>query len=509
MLDAMEHPPVRDRGRGARVQAPSPRLFAGALLVVVLMIAVTACVGRHGSVATPSPTRSTSTARAREARVWVTTADGRSTLTERPAAVLHAGSAPGTDEVLSVKSRRHYHPFWGVGASMTEASATLVSGLAPAAQDELMATLFGRADGAGLSILRQPLAANDFSPSNRSYDPAPEGQPDPGLRHFSLGGDTRVVLPLVRRAQQLNRSLTVVVSPWSAPAWMKTSGTLVGGTLRPDMGSVYARYLVRTLQAYRDAGVHVRAMTLQNEPSFSPPGYPGMTLTVSQQRQLLDTHLAPALAAAGLAPAVWALDDNYDRAADAAALVADPATRSHLAGVAFHCYRGDPSSMRRFSDSHPDVPVAISECTSGHWENSFSTALAWDVRNLLISGIRDGATWVTKWNLALDPSGGPTNGGCGDCRGLVTIDPGTGQVTRHAGYWALAHLGRFVTPGADVIASTTHLGGIETVAFVNPDGSHVLLATNAGSGPARFTVQADDRWFRSSLPAGAVATFTW
>jgi glucosylceramidase len=290
---------------------------------------------------------------------------------------------------------------------------------------------------------------------------------------------------------------------------MKTGGTLIGGTLRPDMGSVYARYLVRSLQAYRDAGVDVRAMTLQNEPSFSPPGYPGMTLSVPQQRQLLDTHLAPALAAAGLSPAVWGLDDNYDRAGDAVALMADPVTRSHLAGVAFHCYHGEPASMRSFHDSHPDVPVAISECTSGHWENSFSTALAWDVHNLLVTGIRNGATWVTKWNVALDPSGGPTNGGCSTCRGLVTVDPGTGAVTRHAGYWALAHVGRFVTPGADVIDSTSHPGTIESVAFLNPDGSHVLLVTNTGSGPARFGVQADDRWFRYALPAGAVATFTW
>ena len=95
---------------------------------------------------------------------------------------------------------------------------------------------------------------------------------------------------------------------------MKTSGKLVGGTLRPDMGSAYAATWCGPSQAYRDAGVDVRAMTLQNEPSFSPPGYPGMTLNVAQQRQLLDEHLAPALAAAGLRPAVWALDDNYDRA---------------------------------------------------------------------------------------------------------------------------------------------------------------------------------------------------
>jgi len=82
-------------------------------------------------------------------------------------------------------------------------------------------------------------------------------------------------------------------------------------------------------------------------------------------------------------------------------------------------------------------------------------------------------------------------------------------VTRNADYWALAHVGRFVIPGAHVIASTSQPGGIETVAFANPDGSHVLLATNAGRGQVSFRVRADERWFRSTLPAGAVATFTW
>jgi glucosylceramidase len=164
---------------------------------------------------------------------------------------------------------------------------------------------------------------------------------------------------------------------------------------------------------------------------------------------------------------------------------------------------------RQFRDTHPDVPVAISECTSGGWAETFGHALGWDVRNLLITGIRSGATWVTKWNVALDPTGGPTNGGCRDCRGLVTIDPRTGAVKRNADYWALAHVGRFVTPGAYVIASTTQSGGIETVAFANPDGSHVLLAMNAGGRQASFRVRTDDRWFRYTLPAGAVATFAW
>jgi glucosylceramidase len=513
MLMAMQSlETVRHQERGSHTFVVR-RTWAGlplTLLLTVLLITSTACAGPHKDAQpTESPTQPTSAGAAHQALVWMTTADGTSTLAQRPAAAFQSGNLPGTDAVVSVNTLKRYQRFSGVGASMTGASASLIGVLAPAERKKLMAQLFSRTDGAGLSVLRQPLGASDFSLADRSYDDAPPGQTDRALRRFSLGSDARTVLPLVRQAKQLNGSLKVVATPWSAPGWMKTSDQLVGGTLRPDMGEPYARYLVRTLQAYRDAGVDVGAMTLQNEPAFSPPGYAGMTLSVAQQRTLLDKHLAPALAAAGLKPDVWGLDDNFSRTGDAAALLADPVTRGHLAGIAFHCYKGTPADMAQFRDKHPDVPVAISECTSGGWAETFSHALEWDVRNLLITGIRSGAAWVTKWNVALDPTGGPTNGGCRDCRGLVTIDAKTGAVKRNADYWALAHVGRFVIPGADVVDSTSQPDGIETVAFANPDGSHVLLATNAGGTQASFRVRADDRWFRYTLPAGAVATFTW
>ena len=506
--DTSDHPQPRD----ARANMAARRTWVSRVLLTVpltmLLTTAMACAGGpNGTQAAPS--QPSSTGAGQQVLVWMTTADGTSALAPRPAATFQPGDLPGTDVVVLVNARERYQKFWGVGASLTGSSAALINGMAPAGRKQLMAQLFSRTDGAGLSVLRQPLGPSDFSLSNKSYDPTPPGQTDEFLRRFSLGSDARTVLPLVRQAQRLNRSLMVVATPWSAPGWMKTSADVIGGTLRPDMGEPYARYLVRTLQAYRDAGVDVRAMTLQNEPNFSPPGYAGMTLSVSQQRQLLDEHLAPALSAAGLKTGVWGLDDNFSRASDAAALVADPVTGANLAGIAFHCYKGSPADMRQFHDTHPKVPLAISECTGGDWETNFGKALQYDVRNLLIAGIQGGAGWVTKWNVALDPSGGPTNGGCGGCRGLVTIDPKTGAVTRNSDYWALGHLGRFVMPGADVISSTSYPDGIETVAFSNPDRSHVLLATNARRSEVSFRVHADDSWFRYTLPARAVATFTW
>ena len=218
-------------------------------------------------------------------------------------------------------------------------------------------------------------------------------------------------------------------------------------------------------------------LTVQNEPSYSPPSYPGMTLDTEQQRTLLRDHLRPALDRAGLNLHLWALDDNFDRWPDADALLSDPATRAAVYGVAFHCYRGNVAALREIRHRHPGVAVAVSECSGGTWSRRFRGRP--EVRGPDAARRRDpqrrGSGW-SKWNLVLDPNGGPQNGGCRDCRGLVTVDPSTGAVTHSAAYYAWGHVGRFVIPGARVVgcdrraAFRAGLGRVQ-----NRDGSHVLV----------------------------------
>ena len=114
---------------------------------------------------------------------------------------------------------------------------------------------------------------------------------------------------------------------------------------------------------------------------------------------------------------------------------------------------------------------------------------------------------VMTWNMALDQNAGPTNGGCQDCRGVVTVDTATGAVTYNVEYFVLGHASKFVVPGAVRIASTCD--HVESVAFRNPDGSHVLIVLNPAGEPHTVTVSCDDGAFRYRLPAGAVATFRW
>ena len=476
---------------------------------MVLLCLVAACTsGRPGSRSEdrPGPTRTTSTGGS-EVQVLLTTADGRARLADRRAVSFHSRTTAAPDIV--VEDQRRYQQFDGVGASLTGASAAVLGSLSGEARHRVMEDIFS-SHGAGLTILRQPVGANDFSVGSYSYDDVPTGQSDPDLSRFSFGADAGTVLPLVREAAAIAPSLAVVLSPWSAPAWMKSTGALVGGTLRPEDADAYARYLAKAVQAYDAAGAPVRGLTVQNEPSFSPPGYAGMTLDQGQQRSLLVDRLPAALRAAGVSPHVWALDDNFDRWPEADALLSDPAVRAVVTGVAFHCYSGDVSALRELRARHPGVPVAVSECSGGSWSPDFSRDLRFDAHTLIVQGIRNGASWLVKWNLALDPAGGPTNGGCPSCSGLVTVDPATGQVSRSATYDAWAHVGRFVRPHARVIGSTTYgEHHLETVAFLNPDGSHALVAYNDAGTAAHFDVRWRGRAFTYALAPGSLATFSW
>jgi glucosylceramidase len=161
--------------------------------------------------------------------------------------------------------------------------------------------------------------------------------------------------------------------------------------------------------------------------------------------------------------------------------------------------------------AYPGKDVWFMEC-SGTVGASFAGDLVWNSEHLLIGATRNWARSVSLWNLGLDQNSGPTNGGCANCRGVVTIDTGTSPatITNNVEYRVLGHLAKYVVPGAHRIDSKTFsAGGIEDVAFQNPDGSIILFALNPGSASASFSGSRKATCFNYTLPAQSVATFAW
>ncbi|MFS8097198.1 discoidin domain-containing protein [Lentzea alba] len=460
-----------------------------------------------------------------EARVWVTTPDRTELLSERPRVTF--GTAQSAHPTIVVDPDRSYQAIDGFGASITDSSAELLMGLTDRA--ETMRKLFDPATGIGVSFLRQPVGSSDFTAAKEhyTYDDVPAGQTDFELKHFSVRHDEAKILPLLREAKRLNPKLKVMATPWSPPAWMKTNDSLVGGQLKDDPAiyDAYARYLVKFVQAYTRAGVPIDFLSVQNEPqNRKPDAYPGTDMPVAAQLRVIE-KLGPKLRIASPRTKILGFDHNWathpnDGTAEADypyQILRSPVSK-WIAGTAYHCYYGNPSAQTALHNAFPDKGIWFTECSGSKGATDppakvFSDTLRWHARNVVIGTTRNWARSAVNWNIALDSTGGPHNGGCGTCTGLVTVHP-DGSVTTDAEYYTIGHLAKFVKPGARRIASTSFgttgwNGQIMDVAFRNPDGSTALVVHNQHDDPRTFAVNVGDRTFEHTLPGGALATFTW
>jgi glucosylceramidase len=441
--------------------------------------------------------------------VWLTTSDhSRAFASVAGAEFSKAERAP---LAIEVDADKRFQEIVGFGAAITDASAWLIQNrLDDAARDALLRELFGRPPGIGLSFTRLTIGASDFSRSHYSLDDMPAGKTDSDLEHFSIAPNLADVVPVTRAALAINPQLKVMASPWSAPGWMKTTDSMIKGTLREQHYNAFARYLVRYVVAMAGQGIPIFALTLQNEPAFEPDDYPGMRLSAQQRATLIGEHLGPLLRKRSEPTLIFEWDHNWDKPDEPLAVLADRKASPFVAAVAWHCYGGDVSAQSKVRDAHPGKDVYMTECSGGDWEPVKSGGLTLQARTLIIDTTRHWARGVLFWNLALDENRGPHAGGCDTCRGVVTIDSKTGRITRTDDYYALAHASRFVRPGARRIHSSAGGDGVDNVAFRNADdGSIVLVVTNSATMARRFSVSSDGHSFAYELPAKSLATFVW
>lgn len=443
------------------------------------------------------------------AEVWLTTGDGSKRFVQEASLKFNKGTDLAVP-TIRVDTAQRFQTMLGFGASMTGSSAqVLTRNLSESKRREVMEQLFSRERGIGLSYLRMTIGASDFSSHNYSYDDPPGGADDPGLKYFSLAEDLDDVIPRIREAMALNPALELMGSPWSAPAWMKTSGSMVKGKLKPGVEAAFARYLAKYVMAFRNEGVIVSAITLQNEPEFEPPGYPGMLMTAEEQRDFIKNHLGPTFRREGIFTKIVAYDHNWDHPNYPLTILDDPAARQYVDGAAFHCYGGEVANQSQVHQSYPDKNLYFTECSGGGWNGSWQDDLMWKFKNLLIGSLNNWATCVLLWNLALDEKSGPINGGCMDCRGLVTAHT-DGTVAYTIDYYALAHFSRFVRKGAQRVFSTDLAAqNLDNAAFINKDGSQVLVVMNNQASSQQVKLATASGQVVLEIPPYSVETVRW
>jgi glucosylceramidase len=375
-------------------------------------------------------------------------------------------------------------------------------------RSELLKELFlTDAFNIGVSYLRISIGASDLDDHVFTYNDISPSDTDPDLEHFTLEEDKENLIPLLKEILQLNPSIKIMGSPWTAPLWMKTNKLAKGGSLMPEHYATYAKYFVKYIKGMEAEGIVIDAITIQNEPE-NPNNTPSMLMTATEQRDFIKNHLGPAFEQAGIDTKIILFDHNCDHPEYPITILNDADAKKYVDGSGFHLYLGDISALSTVHNAHPDRNLYFTEQWT--WsKGEFGGDLRWHTRNLIVGATRNWSRNVLEWNLASDQNFDPhtDNGGCSECMGALTIGDG-GTFTRNVSYYIIAHAAKFVRPGSVRIFSN-NIGNLYNVAFLTPEGKKVLVVVNDSDEDKEFAIGYKAKFAKAFLKGGAVGTYVW
>lgn len=439
--------------------------------------------------------------------LWMTKSD-RSVLFAKQKETFTFSKKSNGNPTIEVDDQKTYQTMDGFGFALTGGSATHIVKMNPESRAALIKELFAlEGNDIGISYLRLSVGASDLNEKVFSYDDLPEGETDMELKKFDLGPDKKDVIPVLKEILTVNPKIKILGSPWSPPAWMKTSFDTRGGMLKPEYFEVYAQYLVRYIQEMQKEGIHLDAVTIQNEP-LHPGNNPSLLMPAPDQAAFIKNNFGPALKKAGLDTKIILYDHNADRPDYPITIMNDPKAKKYVAGSGFHLYGGKIGALTDVHNAHPDKDIYFTEQMVIEKPDAQEINIESPVKRLIIGATRNWSKNVLLWNLAADPENKPftDRGGCPMCQGAVTIDKD--KVTRNLAYYTVAHASKFVRPGSERIASNEPKD-LSNVAFKTPDGKKVLIVTNTGSAASTFNIRSGGRIITTTLDKGAAGTYIW
>lgn len=431
---------------------------------------------------------------------WITSGDQTKLLQQQSTVSFgtNSGSNPST---VTINAGTTYQTMDGFGYTLTEGSCEVISGMAATQQNQLLNDLYNPVTGLNANVVRISIGASDLSSSSYSYN---ETSGDVNMNNFSLNGpDLTYLVPILKKILLINPNIKILATPWSAPRWMKTNNSWVGGSLQTQYYAAYARYFVKYFGAMQAQGISIWGITPQNEPE-NPNNEPSMLMNSTEQKNFINQQLGPQMATAGYGGIkIIAFDHNCDNTAYPIDVLNNS---SYVDGAAFHLYLGNISAMSTVRNA-TNKNVYFTEQYTGSG-GSFSGDFGWHMQNVVIGSTNNWAKTVLEWNAANNAALGPrTPGGCNTCLGAITVNNST-SYTKNVAYYIIGQISKFVKPGALRISSSSTNGTIQSAGFKNPDGSIALVVYNSGSANTIKVVSGSSA-FNYTVPASSAVTFNW
>lgn len=408
---------------------------------------------------------------------------------------------------IILNDKKTFQTMEGFGAAFTEAAATTFYKMSPEIQKEILKAYFDIKNGHGYSICRTHINSCDFSLGNYAYS---EVDGDVDLKHFSIERDQQALIPLIKSAMlESENGFKLFASPWSPPAWMKTTGKMnEGGKLKPEYREVWAKYYARYIKEYAKENIDIWGISVQNEPA-AVQSWDSCIYSAEEERDFVRNYLGPIMEKEGLADVkiiIW--DHNRDLMYDRAKVAYDdPEASKYIWGTGFHWYcNGNYENLTKLNDEFPDKKLLFTEgCLEGG-----SNIGAWSggerYANSIINDLNRWCVGWVDWNMILDETGGPNHVG-NLCSAPIIADTKTGELHYQSSYYYIGHFARFIRPGAKRIGCSVSSENLESTAFQNPDGSVAVIALNRTEKDIDFALNLNGRLAETNLTAHSIKTF--
>lgn len=411
-------------------------------------------------------------------------------------------SADVEQNIINIHPFIEYHTFLGFGGAFTETSAISWSKMSEEKRKEFITAYFDCEKGIGYTLGRIHINSCDFSADDYTY--VKEG--DMTLDSFDISHDTKEIIPIIKAAAEVSK-LWLFASPWSPPMYMKSNGKIKGGHLKKEFYPLWADYIKRFITAYRENGVKINGVTIQNEPRHHQQ-WESCLYSPSEESEFIG-YLHKALE--GLDVKIICYDHCRERLVERSNAIFKGENGKLCDGIANHWYSGDHfGEIRTVREQWPDKIQIASEACCFDKEKGIKTDNVWRFGEKYahdISGaISAGISFYCDWNLTTDENNGPTHYREG--RNIVDVpiycNTQSDELVYQPSYYYIGHYSKFIRSGAKCVANSCYTDKLEVSTFKNTDKSLICVVLNRTEYEIPFIVRIKDNILRLKAEAHSV-----
>ncbi|MEE1049711.1 MAG: glucosylceramidase, partial [Clostridia bacterium] len=360
-------------------------------------------------------------------------------------------------ELINIFPDIEYQEIKGFGGAFTEAASTTIDKLSPENRERIIKLYFDKEEGIGYNYGRVHINSCDFSLGN--YACVEEG--DETLETFNIDRDKKSLVPMIKDAMKYS-DIHMFASPWSPPAYMKTTGEMNrGGKLKEEYFELWSEFYVKFIEAYKKEGIDIKGISVQNEPK-AVQKWDSCVYTAEEERDFVKNYLGEKMAKMGVQVLFW--DHNKERVVDRArVMLDDKESAKYIHGLAFHWYSGDHfEQLDMFNRLYPDKDLIFSEgCYEYSLGEEDTVKIGEKYAHDMIGNFNNYCNVFCDWNLVLDEKGGPNHVG-NFCDAPIMADTVNDKVYIHDSYYYIGHFSKYVKKGARRIGSSKWTPDVDT-----------------------------------------------